>query len=48
VRVEDGVVYLRGRLRPASLVAAVLEVTERVEGVSRVDREDLAAPDYTV
>jgi cytidylate kinase len=48
VRVDEGVVYLRGRLRPASLVDAVLEVAERVEGVSRVDREDLAAPDYTV
>jgi len=48
VRVEDGVAYLRGRLRPASLVAAVIDVTERVEGVSSVDREDLAAPDYTV
>jgi cytidylate kinase len=48
LRVEDGVVYLRGRLRPASLVDAVLDVAAGVAGVERVDREDLAAPDYTV
>ncbi len=48
VRTEDDVVYLHGRLRPASLVDAVIEVVGRVDGVSRVDREDLAAPDYTV
>jgi cytidylate kinase len=48
VRVEDGVVYLRGRLRPASLVDAVITVAGGVAGVSRVDRDDLAAPDYTV
>jgi cytidylate kinase len=48
LRVGDGVVFLRGRLRSASLVDAVIEVASRVEGVRRVDREDLAAPDYTV
>ena len=48
VRADDGVVVLRGRLRPPSLVDAVLEVVARVEGVDRVDRTDLAAPDYTV
>lgn len=48
VRADDGVVALRGRLRPASLVDAVLEVVHGVEGVMEVDRTDLAAPDYTV
>jgi len=48
IRAEDGTVFLRGRLRPASLVDAVLEVTEGVDGVERVDREDLAAPEYMV
>ncbi len=48
VRTSDGVAFLRGRLRPASLVDAVIEVTGAVPGVERVDREDLAAPDYTV
>lgn len=48
VRADNGIVALRGRLRPPSLVDAVLEVAARVEGVDRVDRTDLAAPDYTV
>ena len=48
VRVEDGAVRLRGRLRSASLVDAVIEVAAGVEGVTRVDRDDLGAPDYTV
>jgi hypothetical protein len=41
-------VFLRGRLRPASLVDAVLDVARAVEGVDRVDRDNLAAPEYTV
>lgn len=48
IRASDGVVHLRGRLRPPSLVDAVIEVAGEVEGVVSVDREDLAAPDYTV
>jgi cytidylate kinase len=48
VRTRDGVVFLRGRLRPASLVDAVLDVARAVEGVDRVDRDNLAAPEYTV
>ncbi len=45
---DGGVVSIRGRLRPASLVDAVIDVAGRVPGVERVDRENLAAPDYTV
>lgn len=48
VRACKGVVSLRGRLRPASLVDEVLRVAGEVEGVTRVDRENLTAPDYTV
>jgi cytidylate kinase len=48
VRADGATVFLRGRLRPASLVDRVLEVVEEVEGVAEVDRADLAAPDYTV
>ncbi len=48
LRAQDGAVYLRGRLRPPSLVDAVIEVAGSVPGVERVDRENLAAPDYTV
>ncbi len=45
---EDGVIFIRGRLRPASLVDAVIDVARHVPGVERVDRDNLAAPDYTV
>ena len=48
MRADSSTVFLRGRLRPASLVDRVLEVVEGVEGVKEVDRADLAAPDYTV
>jgi len=48
VRADEGTVFLRGRLRPASLVDSVLDVVEGVEGVSQVDRSNLTAPDYTV
>ena len=48
LRVGDGVLYLKGRLRPASLVDAVIEVASGVEGVERVDRENLGAPELTV
>jgi cytidylate kinase len=48
IQAQDGIVALRGRLRPASLVDAVLEVVSGVEGVEKVDRRNLAAPDYTV
>jgi len=48
VRASGSTVFLRGRLRPASLVDSVLDVVVGVEGVGDVDRSDLAAPDYTV
>jgi len=48
LRASDGTLYVRGRLRPASLVDFVLEVAAGVDGVERVDREDLAAPELTV
>ncbi len=48
VTASGGVVYLRGRLRPASLVEPVLEVAGGVDGVERVDRENLGAPELTV
>jgi len=48
LRATEGVVFLRGRLRPASLVDAVIEVAEGIEGVKRVDRENLGAPELTV
>ena len=48
IQADDGVVSLRGRLRPADLVESVVEVAREVEGVREVDRRDLDAPDYTV
>jgi osmotically-inducible protein OsmY len=48
VRAEDGVVYLKGRLRLASMVDVVVHLAGSVEGVRRVDRGQLDAPDYTV
>ncbi|MFH1609253.1 MAG: cytidylate kinase family protein, partial [Candidatus Bipolaricaulota bacterium] len=48
VRASGDSVFLRGRVRPASVVDAVLDVVGGVEGVARVDRAELAAPDYTV
>jgi hypothetical protein len=48
VTASGDTVSLRGRLRPASLVDAVLEVVDDVEGVGQVDRSNLTAPDYTV
>jgi cytidylate kinase len=48
VRVSGTTVHLRGRVRPASLVDAILDVVGSAEGVGHVDRADLAAPDYTV
>jgi cytidylate kinase len=48
VAAEDGVVYLKGRLRLASMVESVLNSAGGVDGVRRVDREQLDAPDYTV
>ncbi len=48
VSADDGVVALRGRLRPASMVDAVLEVARDVDGVREIDDRNLAAPEYTV
>jgi cytidylate kinase len=48
VRAEDGVVYLKGKLRLASMVDPAVNLAGNVEGVRRVDRKQLDAPDYTV
>jgi cytidylate kinase len=48
IEADDGVVSIRGRVRPAGVVESVLRVAGEVEGVRRVDRRDLEAPDYTV
>jgi cytidylate kinase len=48
VRSDEGVIYLKGRLRLASMVDAAVNLAGSVEGVRRLDREQLDAPDYTV
>jgi cytidylate kinase len=48
VEADDGVVSLKGRVRPADLVDSVLRVSGEVRGVREVDRRNLEAPDYTV
>jgi cytidylate kinase len=48
VRADDGVVSLKGRVRPESLVEPIIAVVGAVEGVQEVDRRQLDAPDYTV
>lgn len=44
----SGAVSLRGRVRPASMIDAIIDITRNVPGVRRVDRERLGAPDYNV
>jgi cytidylate kinase len=48
VRADGDAVYLKGKLRPASLVEDVLRVSRAVRGVGHVDRSNLDAPDYGV
>lgn len=48
VRADGSRIVLRGRVRPASLIEEILEITEEVEGVSEVDRENLDAPELMV
>jgi osmotically-inducible protein OsmY len=48
VRADDGVVSLKAKVRPESLVESVIEVATAVDGVRRVERRDLEAPNFTV
>ncbi|MEJ2215987.1 MAG: cytidylate kinase family protein [Gemmatimonadota bacterium] len=48
VRADEDVVYLKGRIRPASMVDDVIDVAAAVPGVARVDRRNLDAPEFTV
>lgn len=48
VHADGGVVSLRGRVRPARMVDAVIGVVSRVDGVKEIDPKDLGAPEYTV
>jgi len=48
VRADGGLVHLRGKVRPASLINPILQVARGVPGVQDIDREDLEAPDFTV
>jgi cytidylate kinase len=48
VEADDGRVSLKGKVRPEALVESVIGVATKVEGVRKLDRRDLDAPDYTV
>lgn len=48
VKAEDGVVYLKGRVRPGSMLDSVVRVAGSVEGVCEVNGKDLGAPDYAI
>jgi cytidylate kinase len=48
VEAREGAVYLKGRLRLLSQVKAAIEIAGRVQGVVRVDRDQLDSPEYTV
>ena len=48
VRADGGMVHLRGKVRPGSLIGPILQIARGVPGVREVNREDLEAPDYTV
>lgn len=48
VHVEDGVVYLKGKVRPASMVDSVVRVAGEVEGIRRVNDKDLGATEHPI
>jgi cytidylate kinase len=44
----SGAISVRGKVRPVSMADAIVEIAAKVPGVSRVDRDRLGAPDYSV
>jgi cytidylate kinase len=48
VDAREGVVSLKGKIRPAKMIDPVIEVASGVDGVRRVDRENLDSPDFTI
>jgi cytidylate kinase len=41
-------IYLKGKIRPASVVNSVIKVVSKVKGVREINQEGLGMPDYTV
>ena len=48
VEADAGTVYLKGKIRPSSLIDEVIETVGKVEGVQNINQEGLGMPDYTV
>lgn len=48
VEANAGTVYLKGRVRPSSLVDAIIETASNVDGVGKINQEGLGVPNYTV
>jgi cytidylate kinase len=48
VEANEGTVYLKGKIRPSSLIDEIIETVRQVEGVRSIDQGGLGMPDYTV
>jgi len=48
VESDAGIIYLKGKVRPSSLINIVMETVGKVKGVREVDNSGLGDPDYTV
>lgn len=48
VDANAGAIYLKGKVRPPSVVDLIIEVVSKVEGVHEINQEGLGMPDYTV
>jgi cytidylate kinase len=48
IEADAGVINIKGKVRPESAIDAILEIAGRVEGVRKINQEDLGTPNYTV
>ena len=48
VEADGDTVYLKGKVRPASMIDSILEVAGQVKGVKEINQKRLGTPDYTV
>jgi cytidylate kinase len=48
VNANDGTVYLKGKVRPSSVVDSIIGIVGEVEGVREINREGLGVPDLNV
>ncbi|MEJ2111688.1 MAG: cytidylate kinase family protein [Acidobacteriota bacterium] len=48
VEARAGIIYLKGKIRPTSLIDAVVETVGKVKGVNEINQEGLGIPNYNV